>query len=86
MATKTAARLHQTLINAGIGRVRSYSGRFMYGKSCIGIALSRGESPTELGNLRFAGPSRQDSLGLGMIVYWPQHEWDAETMNETARG
>lgn len=79
--------------------VRSYSGRGMYGKNCLGFNISRGQSPIQataeiIGNLadvcqydddlelsdfiEFFGDVKEDSMGLGMIVYFPDIEWDSE--------
>lgn len=66
--------------------VRSYSGRGMYGKYCVGIELDRGDSAfklalhlsSELGDsAHFLNDLdiRQDSLGLGTILYFPYVEW-----------
>ena len=51
----------------------SYSGRFMYGKSCVACSI---ESNTWEGleGLPKAG-CRVDHLGLGFVVYWPDAEW-----------
>jgi hypothetical protein len=54
----------------------SYSGRGMYGKTCYGI-VSRGDSEEEIieacarNGLRGA---RVDSMGKGVIVYYPHIE------------
>lgn len=73
---------------------RSYSGRAMYGKRCIAVEVSE---PADLVKIAFwAGQAygeqldgedflrgmRSDSLGLGMIYYWPEHEWNSDTMEE----
>jgi len=64
--------------------VRSYSGRGMYGKSCLGVTMRRGElSEFDLGVL-LAGHQEEysgnfspipkpstDNMGLDMIAYWP---------------
>lgn len=51
-----------------------YSGRGMYGESCIGISLDEYTSVEEV--IEFAVSvglrgARWDNLGLGSIVYWP---------------
>lgn len=73
---------------------RSYSGRFMYGARCIAVEVSE---PADLIRIAFwAGQAygeqldaeqflrnmRSDSLGLGMIYYWPDQAWDEQTMQE----
>lgn len=80
---------------------RSYSGRGMYGKSCLGITVESGQlgdimacivdACTELGRDAdddHAYPAdvekicealrhmSQDSLGLGMIIYFPRVPYD----------
>jgi hypothetical protein len=76
----TALRLYKALRDSGVGRVRAYSGRGMYGVYCVGISLERGDE-TSL-NVGFAGRPCIDSLGLGVIAYWPSCEWDDSTMTE----
>ena len=49
----------------------SYSGRFMYGKSCVACTIERGG---DLEDLPKEG-SRVDHLGMGYVVYWPDAEW-----------
>jgi hypothetical protein len=73
---------------------RSYSGREMYGKKCLGIVLesSSGLWPLaiELGkhedDLPYTFTQREpktDSLGLDVIAYWPGVEWiDLEEADE----
>lgn len=58
---------------------RSYSGRFMYGARCVSVALDRWDIGRDLPKKG----SRLDSLGLGMIMYWPDAAWPEEEM-ETA--
>ena len=76
---------------------RSYSGRGMYGKSCLGFETTRSQSAIRataeiVGNLaetceydgdlelsdflEFFGDVREDSMGLGMIIYFPEISWD----------
>lgn len=50
---------------------RSYSGRHMYGKSCVACSIERGG---DMEGLPKAG-ARVDQLGRGYIVYWPEVEW-----------
>jgi hypothetical protein len=50
--------------------VRSYSGRGMYGRECVGVSLSRGERLT-VGHRT----ASYDALGLGSIAYWPSAVW-----------
>lgn len=53
---------------------RSYSGRAMYGKECIGLSLPDRHGLDNLKKLVGSMP-RMDSLGMGIIVYWPEFEW-----------
>ncbi len=67
--------------------VRRYSGRGMYGDSCVGIVVDRRRSPVALGlslaraldEADAAALERvrvsQDSLGLDAIVYWEGLAW-----------
>lgn len=77
--------------------IRSYSGRGMYGDRCIGVELESDRDMWrlaqdigfhiarsdvgEFGLLDVPAP-RTDSMGLGIIVYWPNVKWDDETMHE----
>ncbi|HIF5791293.1 TPA: hypothetical protein ACX3EG_003712 [Vibrio parahaemolyticus] len=59
--------------------VRSYSGRFMYGRTCLGIDVPPGKDLSAvascMGNLfKFLGTPRQDQMGKGTIYYWPNIE------------
>jgi hypothetical protein len=63
--------------------VRSYSGRGMYGRSCVGVVIPRGESLIRIGVVLGAAlgddaldlEERTDSMGLDTIVYWPSLRW-----------
>ncbi len=59
-------------------RVRSYSGRLMYGKECLAVSCA---DPTDLlmllaenapDVLKALGKPKMDDLGKGAICYWPQ--------------
>ena len=66
--------------------IRSYSGRGMYGKSCVAIvdtdaslwdiALALSEINDENLDLNRVGSPMQDSMGLGQVYYWPSMEMD----------
>lgn len=70
--------------------VKSYSGRGMYGKSCVSVSQREDEetSAWEIARELFnrdhdcifddVPEPRQDSLGLGMVFYWPSYEWPQE--------
>ena len=89
----------EAIENAGYV-TRSYSGRAMYGKKCLGFETSRNQSPirataeimVELGDrcrykegsqdlelsdfAEFFSDVKEDSMGLGMIIYFPEIVWN----------
>jgi hypothetical protein len=70
MATPKATKaLITRLLNAGY-RVRSYSGRGMFGKECVGVSLERGQELTV--NVKAAS---FDQLGMGQIAYFRGYEF-----------
>lgn len=70
------------------GRVESYSGRGMYGKRCIayfgdagewGLAMAMGYVARSFGHdPRDIPEPNTDSLGHGIVLYWPRYEWPEE--------
>ncbi len=58
----------------------SYSGRGMYGKTCVSVHADRDSGISlwvlaqELVDHGLPEP-KQDQLGLGMVYYWPSYEW-----------
>ena len=76
------------------GDARTYSGRGMYGKSCAGITISDESSLVELGAAivttiededlsdTLIKGARLDSMGRGVIVYWPTIETDGDDEDE----
>jgi hypothetical protein len=65
--------------------VKSYSGRGMFGKYCVSVSdgssawdiakgLWRNDFGSELDYCDIPEP-RQDSLGLGIVLYWPSYTW-----------
>jgi hypothetical protein len=62
----------------------SYSGRFMYGKYCLGISVDSQYAFDEIYDHTLRGRLtrnlRWDNLGLGYIAYWPSVTWDRETV------
>jgi hypothetical protein len=75
---------------------RSYSGRGMYERQCVGIVV---DSDDDLWNLaqQLGAESvviespRIDQMGRGIIAYWPRFEWpdhaiDADVEEEDERG
>ena len=68
---------------------QSYSGRAMYGKTCLGVVISSEQSQFEMGlmvglglvdcwagDIEAVKNVRSDSMGLGTVVYWPNIEYD----------
>lgn len=65
-------------------RPRSYSGRGMNGKRCWAIA-SQDHTATEVieaAAQKGLTGARSDSLGLGVIVYWPHLKHPGQPMDE----
>lgn len=58
-----------------------YSGRMMYGRRCVAVDLGSSGELFKLGyDLGVHGadePGRPttDSMGLGIVAYWPSSEW-----------
>ena len=68
------ATLQERLDQAGIN-VRSYSGRGMYGKECLGAVVHSAEdvyAECERAEIKSAC---RDSMGLDVVVYWPSIPW-----------
>lgn len=77
---------YQTLVDAAYeadldeDAIRNYSGRAMYGADCFGLVvdnlgqafdfllalIEQGEHAED-----WARTARQDSMGLGTVIYWP---------------
>jgi len=70
MILNTTMDLVDAILNREL-QPRSYSGRFMYGKSCVACSIGH------TGNLEGLPKegSRVDHLGMGYVVYWPDAEW-----------
>ena len=97
--------------HGGVSFRNDYSGRGMYGKTCVGIAGDNGDiysviaqvikdapvncgSDFNFGNLvdTLLVQSNEDSMGLGMILYWtclkpieeddPNEEWGTIRIRE----
>lgn len=51
---------------------RSYSGRGMYGRYCVGVTVSRSYVDDVKKLIRGAST---DSMGMDVIVYWPFLPW-----------
>jgi len=57
--------------------IRSYSGRGMYGRYCLGLDIPPGKDATlvaiKMGEaFKLLGQGSQDSMGHGSILYWPR--------------
>jgi len=50
---------------------RSYSGRGMYGASCVGVTLPRGDRSVS----KMFGGCSYDSMGMDTIWYWRSLPW-----------
>ena len=58
-------------------KVRSYSGRMMFGRYCVGVTVPRYEIEAVTKAVRKAVAST-DNMGLDYIVYWPHLVWAPE--------
>lgn len=72
-------------------KVRSYSGRGMFGKTCLGVVVRRGDELRFLVELGYAIkeadgviPERmnQDSMGLDSIIYFPSVSYDDSSVDD----
>lgn len=62
---------------------QSYSGRGMYGKECVSV---RDATVWEVGRMLPHDATgipepHTDSLGTGIVIYWPKFEWPKEESN-----
>lgn len=99
MSEKSNESIFKDAIEDAGYSTRSYSGRGMYGKSCLGFETTRFQSAIQataeiIGNLaetcqfdddlelsdflEFFGDVKEDSMGLGMIIYFPDISWNEE--------
>jgi hypothetical protein len=74
--------LCDALDNAGFN-YRAYSGRAMFGAECVGVDLEDDSDLWRLAKqLGLAGidtpAPRTDSMGCGLIAYWPSAKWASE--------
>ena len=66
----------------------AYSGRSMFGKQCVSVSTDEDSEDVSAWNVARAlwyqtdedeelniPEPRQDSLGLGIVLYWPSYEW-----------
>ena len=81
--------LQSTIENAGY-ETRSYSGRGMYGKQCLGISsenviktivdilrwvFGEGDDDLYYALSKAMQSAKTDSMGHGFIIYFPDHEY-----------
>lgn len=89
MNTLMMQRRVQALAEMVGGRVRSYSGRGMYGEECIAVVCDdAGDAVHEAGALGPPKP-RTDSMGRGEVAYWPGIPAPAalsDTLTDTQKG
>jgi hypothetical protein len=64
---KLAEKIFQKIEAAGL-EPQSYSGRFMFGKTCLGVAVRETGDLTAIGKVP---TPHTESLGTGVIAYWP---------------
>ena len=71
MARSPLTRILEAAETLGLN-VREYSGRGMYGRTCIGV---RTDYPEDLIAEAGVKGARTDSMGKSEIVYWPSVEF-----------
>lgn len=73
---------------------RSYSGRGMFGKSCVAVSLNSDNNLSEWyiaqelvreGDSVNPGAPRHDEMGLGTIIYWPNYPWPESMKDNDTR-
>ncbi len=84
----TIREIVETLEAEGYDVRTDYSGRCMYGHQCLGVTVPSSGAAFELGQLLHEydsmGRTLSDSMGLDVIVYWPQV--NTENYNKTEEG
>ncbi len=85
-------RLMEILEDAGY-ELRSYSGRGMFGDTCVGFIIDASDSLLTVGAeladsvyeideraslLRVIRGAKTDSMGLSTIVYFPRMKWEGD--------
>jgi len=68
------------------GELREYSGRGMYGKSCLGIVCDDPSDCIEEAVVRGIRGACRDSMGKQAIVYWPSIKVEPATVGGKAQG
>jgi len=88
LTTKQATLFQDFADDNSIDLRKHYSGRCMYGKTCVGFVFSRDQDPVNL-MMKLAQYltlndeedmidilwSKRDDMGLGTIVYFPDCDW-----------
>lgn len=79
-------------------KVRSYSGRGMHGKECVGLVSNDDGFQSVVAEMVRTGvdedfdmeevadvisSARTDSMGIGIVIYWPKNEWPTVEVEET---
>lgn len=57
---------------------REYSGRYMFGESCVAIEIEDPCYVDDLISCGFPTKWRIDNLGRSHILYWTEHVWTEE--------
>jgi hypothetical protein len=88
-----AKKLIALINESGDFAARSYSGRAMYGRRCVGVtctnqfkalaSITEGvvwddEPETMREWIETMDETRIDSMGIDVIIYWPRIEWPAD--------
>lgn len=77
MSNVIAVETFERLADEVNGDVRyDYSGRSMYGRECMGITVDQDNFMRVIelaGSMGIFGAT-YDSMGMGMIVYWPKYQ------------
>jgi hypothetical protein len=88
----TSERLIEILEDAELSP-ESYSGRAMYGARCVSVSGALVEAAVGAAAVLVAGDdaedvahlmstTKSDSLGLGIVLYWPSMRWPADADGE----
>ena len=91
-STELSKKLIEALEEGG-WKTRSYSGRGMYGRTCVSVRdgdekVSAWEIAKHLFSEQYDGEfdrvpePQQDQLGLGIVLYWPRYEWPEDQKSE----
>lgn len=87
MSRLTMREILEDVANSiGADVYEDYSGRGMYGRKCIGISCEQYNYLDVIAAVGVTG-AKTDSLGTGVIVYWPHMTGDneVETCDECTR-